>query len=77
MSKKVIPEFKKDLESMDKFLLYGAGYVADVVFCFLNQENLSDRLHAILVEDCSVNPSVFHGKKVEKYTEYLFHKKKL
>lgn len=58
-------------EKYDKLIIYGAGYIAGLVFEEMLSYNLHKRIKVFAVCSTADNPSSYYGVKVDAYTNYI------
>lgn len=66
-----VSKFNYDMQNTDKILVYGAGFIANVVYKVMKHYELHSKIQAFIVRSCEGNPLEIGGIKVEEYVNYI------
>lgn len=70
MSEPVV-DLLKIIDGEDKILIYGAGYIADMLYRVLKYFKREDRIEAFIVKETGNNPALVRNITVKEYGEYI------
>ena len=72
-----VSKFKFDIQNTDKILVYGAGFIANVVYEVMKHYKLHNKIQAFIVRSCDRNPLEINGIKVEEYSSHISGNEKI